>query len=159
VTAEEIQRVANQYVRPDEAAVIVVGDGSAILDQISPYTNDIEIYNTSGKRKDLSRPSAPVDVKGTWKIEVDTPLGQSIPAELTITSDSCVYSARITSEMGNAEIGEIEVRDNSFAKSASIDMDGHSIEIEVHAQFEGDQVEGTLTMQNASMPFTGSKTA
>src|ERR1051326_6387595 len=51
VTVSEIQRVANEYVKPDEAAVIIVGDGSAVLDQIKPYCEDVEIYNTAGKRK------------------------------------------------------------------------------------------------------------
>src|SRR5262249_23744080 len=62
VTVEEIQRVAETYVRPDEAALIVVGDGSAVLDQIRPYCEDIEIYTTAGKRKEKS--NVPTDVVG-----------------------------------------------------------------------------------------------
>src|SRR6201991_1755224 len=53
VTVADIQRVATKYVRPDEAAVIVVGDGAEVLDQIKPYVGDIEIYSTSGKRKSV----------------------------------------------------------------------------------------------------------
>jgi zinc protease len=51
VTVEDIQRIAQKYVKPDEAAVIVVGDGASVLDQIRPYSEDIEVYNTEGKRK------------------------------------------------------------------------------------------------------------
>src|SRR5829696_7308197 len=51
VTIADIQRVAEKYVKPDEAALIVVGDGSSVLDQIKPFSADIEIYNTAGKRK------------------------------------------------------------------------------------------------------------
>jgi hypothetical protein len=36
-------------------------------------------------------------------------------------------------------------------------MDGHSVPIEVSARFEGQQTEGTIIMQDASMPFSGTK--
>jgi zinc protease len=157
VTVDEIQRVAQMYVKPDEAALIVVGDGAAVVDQIKPYCEDIETYTTAGKRKEKSSTTEPVDVVGNWTIDIDTPLGQSIPATLSITSDASGLIAKITSEMGDADIGPIEVRDNAFAKTAAIDMDGHSIEIQVAAQFDDEQVAGTLTLQNASMPFSGSK--
>src|SRR5689334_21546524 len=89
VTAAEIQRVANKYVKPDEAAVIVVGDGSAVLDQIKPYVPDIEIYSTTGKRKSLDAPAA-TELEGSWAIQVETPLGQSIPGTLTLTRNGDV---------------------------------------------------------------------
>src|SRR5689334_5965822 len=87
VTVEEIQRVAKLYVRPDEAAVIVVGDGSAILDQIKPYCDDIETYTTSGKRKEEAQLATPADIVGVWQIHVETPFGQSIPATLSVHQD------------------------------------------------------------------------
>jgi hypothetical protein len=37
-------------------------------------------------------------------------------------------------------------------------MDGHAVEAEVFARFEGEQVEGHLKLQNSpELPFTGSK--
>src|SRR5918994_4767996 len=72
VTLEEIQRVAEKYVKPDQAALIVVGDGASVLEQIKPYTQDIEIYNTAGKRK-TAESSGVTDPVGTWSIEVETP--------------------------------------------------------------------------------------
>src|SRR5689334_20658267 len=89
VTVAEIQRVAEKYVKPDEAAVIVVGDGAAVLDQIKPYVPDIEIYSTTGKRKSLDAP-ATTEIEGSWAIQVETPLGQSIPGTLTLTRNGDV---------------------------------------------------------------------
>ncbi|HKS08708.1 MAG TPA: pitrilysin family protein [Pyrinomonadaceae bacterium] len=157
VTVAEIQRVASQYVKPDEAAVIVVGDGANIVEQIKPYVGDIEIYSTSGKRKSLD---APVRTKllGSWSIEVETPLGQSIPATLTLERAGSGFAAKILSEMGNADLGVVDVTDNSFHKTTLLEMDGHSVEAEIVARFHGDQTEGTLKLQNSpSLPFTGSK--
>jgi predicted Zn-dependent peptidase len=52
VSIDDIQRVAEKYVKPDEAALIVVGDGAMVADQIKLYCEDIETYNTTGKRKE-----------------------------------------------------------------------------------------------------------
>ena len=52
VTAEDIQRVAQKYVRPDEAVIVVVGDAAEISEQVKPYSEVIELYDTEGNRKD-----------------------------------------------------------------------------------------------------------
>jgi zinc protease len=51
VTAGDVQRVAQQHVTPDRAAVVIVGDASAIEDQIKEYAETIERYDTEGNRK------------------------------------------------------------------------------------------------------------
>ena len=157
VTIEEIQRVAKRYVKPDEAALIVVGDGASVLEQIKPYCEDIQVYNTAGRRK-TAEASGVTDPAGTWSIEVETPLGQSITATLTIERAGSEFTATIHSEMGDAELGAIKISDNSFHATTSLEMDGDAVEVEVSAKFEGDHTEGSLKLPNApSLPFTGSK--
>jgi zinc protease len=51
VTTADIQRVAQQYVTPDRAAIVIVGDAAEVTEQIKPYSELIEIYDTEGKRK------------------------------------------------------------------------------------------------------------
>ena len=53
VSSEDIQRVAQQNVTPDRAAIVIVGDAAAVLDQAKSYSEEIEIYDTEGNRKDL----------------------------------------------------------------------------------------------------------
>jgi len=157
VTIEEIQRVAQKYVKPDEAALIVVGDGSSVLDQIRPYCEDIEIYNTAGKRKSADS-SGVTDPAGSWSIELETPLGQNIPATLTISRAGESLSGTFSSEMGDADLGTIELNNNSFRASTSLKADGHEVPAELSAMFEGDHAEGSLTLQDSpALPFTGSK--
>ena len=157
VTIEDIQRVAQKYVRPDEAALIVVGDGSSVLDQIRPYCDDIEIYNTSGKRKTTDG-HGPTDPAGSWSIELETPLGQSIPATLTISREGDAFSGTFSSEMGNANLGRVELHDNSFQSTTFLNTDGHELPAEISARFDGDHAEGSLTLQESpALPFTGSK--
>ncbi len=134
VTVAQIQGVATKYVKPDEAAVIIVGDGAAVVDQIKPYVADIEVYSTTGKRKSLDAPAV-TELAGSWSIAVETPLGQSIPATLTMTREGQGFVAKILSEMGNADLGVVDVNDNSFHKTALLEMDGQSVEAEVSARF------------------------
>jgi zinc protease len=157
VTVGEIQRVAEKYVKPDEAAIVVVGDGALVRDQIKPFTEDIEIYNTAGKRKTPGSSSV-TDPVGSWSIEIETPLGQSIPATLTVSRSGSGYNAAIHSEMGDADLGSVKITDNSFNATTSLEMDGHQVETAVSARFAGDRAEGFLTIQNSpALPFTGSK--
>jgi zinc protease len=52
VTAEDIQRVAQQHVQPDRAAVIIVGDAAEVEPQIKEYADAIEVYDIDGNRKE-----------------------------------------------------------------------------------------------------------
>ncbi|HVS80620.1 MAG TPA: pitrilysin family protein [Pyrinomonadaceae bacterium] len=54
VTADEIQLVAQSHVTPDSAAIVVVGDAAEISEQIQPYANVIELYDTDGNQKAVS---------------------------------------------------------------------------------------------------------
>lgn len=49
VTAEDVQRVAQQHVTPDRAAIVIVGDGGEIEAQIKEYSKTIEVYDTEGR--------------------------------------------------------------------------------------------------------------
>ena len=157
VTGEEIQRVAQKYVQTDKAALIVVGDGASVLEQMKPYAEDIEVYSTAGKRKS-AQASAATDPAGSWSIEVETPLGQNIPATLTISRSESGYSGVIHSEMGDAELGTIEINNNSFHTTTSLEMDGHAVEAEVSGTFDGEHTEGFLKLPDSpQLPFTGTK--
>jgi len=137
--------------------VIVVGDGAQVMEQIKPYSEDIEVYNTAGKRKSTEA-TGPTDPAGAWSIEIETPLGQSIPATVTIERAGSAYTAVIHSEMGDADLGSVEINNNSFSKTSTLEMDGHAVEAQVFAKFEAEQVEGTLKLQNSpELPFTGTK--
>ena len=51
VTRADIQRVAQTYVQPDQAAIVIVGDAAELNEQIKPYAEDIEVYDTEGNQK------------------------------------------------------------------------------------------------------------
>jgi hypothetical protein len=89
VTIPQVQEAATKYVRPDEAAVVIVGDGAQIADQVKPFAEEIEFYNTAGKKKDkpastVQSPEVNAKLAGTWSLVIESPLGQSIPATLIL---------------------------------------------------------------------------
>jgi zinc protease len=55
VTTEEILRVAQTYVQPDRAALVIVGDAAEITDQVRPYSGEIDFYDTEGNQKAVGR--------------------------------------------------------------------------------------------------------
>ena len=52
VSAAEVQRVARAHIRPDEAAIVIVGDVSAVVEQVRDYAPEIEVYNNAGERQE-----------------------------------------------------------------------------------------------------------
>jgi len=51
VTVDQIQEVAQHYVTPNQAAVVIVGDAAEITEQIKPYSETIKVFDTDGNRK------------------------------------------------------------------------------------------------------------
>src|SRR6266850_2345725 len=160
VTIEQIQAVAKKYVKPDEAAIVIVGDGSQLKEQIKPYAQDIEFYNTAGKRKNIEKPAA-VDsgaLIGNWSLQVDTPFGQNIPANLTISHGESGFSGKVESEMGDGELLSATFDGESFAGAISFDVAGHKMEAQIAGEVANEQMEGTLSLENApELSFTGKK--
>lgn len=51
VTADDVQRVAIKLVRPDEMAIVIVGDAKEVMSQVEGYASSVEIFDTDGNRK------------------------------------------------------------------------------------------------------------
>jgi zinc protease len=50
VTREDVRRVANLYVTPDNAAVVLVGDADEVREQAAPYADRVEDFDPVGAR-------------------------------------------------------------------------------------------------------------
>lgn len=165
ITASQVQEVAIKYVRPDEATIVIVGDGGQLADQVGPYADEIQFYNTAGKKKE--RPTAAADspeaaaaLAGNWSLLIETPLGQSIPATLILRNIEKGFSGKVTSEMGNGELLSATFDGESFAGTISFDIAGHTMEAQIEGEIANEQMEGSISLENApSLPFTGSKDA
>src|SRR6266542_1847300 len=164
VTITQVQEVATKYVRPDEAAIFIVGDGAQVLDQVRPYTEEIEFYNTAGRNKDKPTiaaysPEAAAALAGNWSLLIEPPLGQSIPATLMLRNIEKGFSGKVTSEMGNGELLSATFDGEAFAGTISFDIAGHTMEAQIEGEVTNEQMEGSISLENApALPFTGNKT-
>ena len=161
ITLEQIQDVAQRYIKPDEASVVIVGDGRQIVHQLEPYVQEIEFYNTSGKKKERPSANAPDvsadDVTGIWKLDIETPLGQTIPATLTLNQKDGHLAGNVESELGNAEVQSATLIGNTFTAKVAFEMYGHATEADISGEITGDDMAGTISMQGMPLPFTGSR--
>jgi len=159
VTRGQVQAVADKYVRPDEAAIVIVGDGAQLTEQIKPYAEDIQFYNTAGEKKskgDALSEKSTARYAGNWSLQIDTPLGQSIPATLTLTQTVNGLSGKIESEMGIGELVSATVEGESLSAVVSLDVAGHAIEATISAEVTDNQIEGTISLQDApALTFSG----
>jgi zinc protease len=162
VTREQIQAVAQKYVRPDEAAIVIVGDGAQVIGQLEPFCSEIEFYNTAGKKKD--RPagaeaaveSADTSLAGTWALEIQTPFGQDIAATLTLNESPDGFSGKVESEMGQGELGNVSLEGNQFHATLSFAMEGNAMDANISGTLTGARMEGSISLKNLpALPFSG----
>ncbi|HKO97748.1 MAG TPA: pitrilysin family protein [Pyrinomonadaceae bacterium] len=163
VTIEEIQSVAQRYVTPDNAAIVMVGDGAQLLDQVKPYAADIEFYNTSGKKKNPPSSEAPSPemaavLTGDWSLEIDTPLGQSIPATLILKGTDQGIQGRVESEMGNGELLSAVFDGETFTASVSFEIGGQTMAAQITGEVADERMVGSISLgDSATLGFTGTR--
>ena len=165
VTIEQIQGVAKKYVRPDVAAMVIVGDGAQLTHQIEPYAEGIEFFTTTGKKKSHpstapgdGRPAVEATLAGDWSLQIESPLGQSIPATLILANTIKGLSGRVESEMGNGELLSASFDGESFLAIVSFDVAGLQMEAQIAGEVEDQQMEGTISIQDTPpLPFTANR--
>ena len=187
VTARDIQRVAQQYIMPDRATIVIVGDAAAIMDQLKPYAQTVEIYDASGKRKEMgtsaattattttttttTTPTATTNaagnnggaaaLPGVWSLQIQSPNGQTIPATLTITQEGNDLKGKVQTQMGDGTLSDVTLNGNNFDARLSFGAPGQSLEGKVTGSTESsDYMKGTIILEVQNMPplpFTGTR--
>ncbi len=163
VTIEDIQRVAQKYVKPDEGTIVMVGDGAQLLDHVKPYSEQVEFYNAAGKKKNqpsptTASPEVEASFAGNWSLEIDTPLGQSIPAVLILEHSESGLSGRVESEMGNGEVSSATFNGEAFSAVVSFALGGQAVEAQIAGEVDGEKMEGNITLgDSTALSFTGNR--
>jgi predicted Zn-dependent peptidase len=158
VTADEVERVARAYVRPDEVAIVIVGDAESILPQAREYAPTVEIFDTEGNPvplENFGRPAAEpaVDLTGKWTLKVDFQ-GQGISVDLVLNQDGAAISGKLESMLGEGKIDGGNVTGNSFSAVAVTEMQGRAIEIAISGVFENNELKGSLNIPMMPEPLT-----
>jgi len=182
VTAADIQRVARQYVQPDKVAMVIVGDAAAIMDQVKPYAQHIEVYDISGQRKatptstitsttvaggagtagtgTTTNAAGAASLVGTWAIEITAPNGASMPATLTVNQENGRLTGKVSGQFGDADLTDVTVSGNAFDSNLNLNLGGQSVSGKVKGNLSNNQMEGTINIDVpnvAPLPFKGSR--
>ncbi len=163
VTVDEVLRAANKYIAPDKMAIIIVGDAEEILTQAKLYSADIEIFDTDGKRKELSdygqtlsEPAA--DVTGEWSLALDFQ-GQELPITLVLAQDGDAVTGELSTMLGTGKIASGKVNGKKISATATTEMQGNSMEFVITGSVDGDLMNGTISAPIVPEPlaFTGTR--
>ena len=131
-----------------------------MLEQIKPYCEEVRVFNTAGKPKELpvggTEAAAPSTLAGNWALEIQTPFGQDIPATLTLVEDKDGFTGKIESEMGAGELADVVLNGKEFQATLAFEMEGHAFSASIQGSAEGQRLEGNISLQNLQpLPFTG----
>lgn len=163
VTSADVQRVAQKYLTTDKDAIIIVGDAAAIMDQIKPYAQTIEIYDSMGKRKELTpqtnnNTGAAANAAGTWELVITGPSGNTIPATLNIKQEGNKISGVVESHLGESVLQPTTLNGDSFDATLTLNMSGQTTDAQVSGTVQGETMKGVITIpQLPALPFTGTR--
>lgn len=163
VTAEDVRRVAEAYIHPDRIAMVIVGDAGDVLKQASEYTDDVEVFDTEARRKDLkallaAQDAPDADVAGVWQLDISAQ-GQDLLLKLELEQDGSDVTGSLDSMLGQGMLKDGSVSGTGLKGILVTEMQGQEIELEISASVIGDEMEGLITipMMGEPLPFKGSR--
>ncbi len=149
ISIEDVQRVANLYIHPEDLAIVVVGDAGDVLPQARSYTDKINIFDTEGNTMDVGSyeeesDAETAEVSGTWELSLDFQ-GQKLPVTLTLDQTNDRLSGKIETVLGSGEIEDGSVRGNKVSATARTEIQGQSVDFAITGSVNGDSMSGTLS--------------
>lgn len=163
VTIADVSRAANQYIQPEKAALVIVGDAEEILGQVKEYAEFIEIFDTEGNPREIEKymqneTAETANAAGNWDLTIDFQ-GQQIPVTLKLEQKDETVNGKLESMLGEGKITDGKIRGNKVAAVAVTEMQGQLLEISISGIIEGDVISGTLSAPVIPMPleFTGKR--
>ena len=163
ISPEDVQRVANKYIHPENVAIVIVGDADEVIEQAGSYADDIEVFDTEGNRKELesylaSPDGDETDVSGSWTLSVDAQ-GQKMQISLTLEQNDDGITGVLESMLGEGKIDKGRVRGSKLTAVAQTEFQGQEVELTIAGNVEGDSIAGTISTEMIPVPleFTGKK--
>jgi zinc protease len=163
ITARDVKRVANLHIRPDEAAIIIVGDAEEVLPQARPFADTVEIFDTEGTMQDeanyvIGDDGAAADVAGKWTLDIDFQ-GQRLPVTLSLEQNGTDVSGELETMLGNGTIADGKVTGSKLSATAQAEFQGSPIEFSISGKVNGAEMSGTITAPIVPDPlsFSGSR--
>lgn len=163
VSLEDVQRVAKEFIKPDEITIVVVGDAKEILGQARDYAASIEIFDKDGKQKDMSEYEKSADqsaaaVAGNWTLSLNF-MGSDVDVKMSLEQDGSSVSGSLTTMLGEGKIEVGRVEGNAVSANAVTEIQGQAVEFVINGTVDGDKIKGTIesSMIPDLLEFSGSR--
>lgn len=162
VTADDVKRVAEKYVRPDEAAIVIVGDGGEVLRQAREFADSVEIFDIDGNPKNVADyemdPNAePANVAGTWSLKTNFQ-GMDVELSLVLDQNGNVVTGKLETPLGEGSIDAGSIAGSKMTATAVAEMQGQSVEFTIGANVTGNEMQGSIANPLLPEPLTFSAT-
>ena len=165
VSTADVQRVASKYIKPDDLAIVIVGDAGDVLPQARSYADQINIFDTEGNKMDIASYEEEQDtttaaVSGKWELSLNFQ-GQQLPVTLILDQNNENVSGKIETVLGSGNIEEGSVKGNKVTATARTEIQGQSVDFAISGSVDGDSMTGTLSAPIIpdSLSFEGKRTS
>ncbi len=163
ITVDEVLRVAQKHIRPDEMAIVIVGDAEEVLPQAKEFAGSVEIFDTEGVKQDVAKyetagSGGTADVGGEWSLKIDFQ-GQEMPVSLTLEQSGSLVNGNLVTTIGNGSITGGQVSGSKLTATANAEMMGQSINFEISGKVDGNTMSGTISAPLVAepLPFVGNR--
>lgn len=144
-------------------AIVIVGDAQDVIPQVRAYSENIEVFDTEGNKKDLgayavSDDSETANIAGNWKLSLDFQ-GQQVPVSLELSQDGELLKGKLETIIGSGEIKDGSINGKRFSATAVTEIQGESVDLLINGSADGDSIAGTISASIIPDPlsFTGSR--
>jgi zinc protease len=158
ITADDVLAAAQKYVRPDEMAIVIVGDAADVLPQAREYASEITVFDTDGNAVDPSKYDSEdiggtIDASGTWTVSLDFQ-GQSVPVTITIEQTGETVTGTLDTMLGSGKISDGRVSGSKLRATSSVEIQGQNVEFALSATVEGDSIQGEINTPMVPTPLS-----
>jgi len=141
-----------------------LGDGQAL---VSKYTGKLDgdamegtlEFDFAGQAGSATfsgkREAAGADISGTWGLYLETEDGQIFEPSMVIASGDDGYTGSFNSDLGEADLEDVKLEDDTVTFTISLDFDGQALVSKYEGKLDGDTIEGTFEFDLAGQAGTG----
>jgi imidazolonepropionase-like amidohydrolase len=120
-----------------------------------PFEQKLPTDRPSTSRPPSTTPAATLaQVGGNYSITIEVP-GQQLTGTLALTQQAAVLTGSLQTQAGTSPLKDGKVTAEGFSFSATVELSGSQIEMNVKGTVTGNQISGTVDLPQGTMPFSG----
>ena len=116
--------------------------------------------NSSASPANMSADSKKVEespLVSNWEVTISAP-GQDLLGTLKIEKDGDNYKGSVTTDLGEAPMKNIKIKDNTFTADITVNVQGQTMEGTISGKLAAEKLTGDITLPNfGAIPYTGKK--